>query len=262
MRQVILGNTRTKMTNQQGRKWALTLNNYTEDNYATLLHTFKDKNWNYIIGKEVGKENNTPHLQIFIESKTPIRFNTIKKINDKLHIEKARGSTEQNFIYCSKEGNYETNIIMEGIIKDPLQGKELYKYQKDILNIINNKPSGRKIHWFWEPDGNTGKTSFCKHICLTRKDAIYVSGKAADIKYAISDMKIKPKIILWDIPRSHMDYISYEAIESIKNGIFFNGKYESGMVIFNTPIIIIFSNGEPIKYKLSEDRWDIRKIII
>lgn len=250
------------MAQQQGRRWAITLNNYTEEEHATLRQTFINKDWLYIIGKELGKKEETPHLQIYIESKGAIRFSTVKNINTRLHIEKAKGTRKQNYDYCAKEGCFITNIEFDikDEIKDPLEGKELYKYQKDIMHIINNEASPRKIHWFWEPNGNTGKTSFCKHICITRKDAIYVSGKATDIKYAITDMKIKPKIILWDIPRSHMDYISYEAIESIKNGIFFNSKYESGMVIFNTPIIIIFSNGEPNQYKLSLDRWDIREI--
>lgn len=53
------------------------------------------------------------------------------------------------------------------------------------------------------------------------------------------------------------NYVSYEAIESVKDGIFFSGKYESGMTIFNQPHIICFANFAPDIGKMSSDRWKI-----
>jgi len=65
---------------------------------------------------------------------------------------------------------------------------------------------------------------------------------------------------VFDIPRTNIDYLNYEAIESIKNGCFFSGKYECTQVIMNCPHVIIFANSPPLEHKLSIDRWHIINI--
>lgn len=246
---------------QRSRSWCFTLNNYTVDDITHITHTFEQ----YVFQEETG-ENGTPHLQGVIWSKNAKTFKVIKKLfnNDKVHIEKCKNLPASKN-YCSKKGTRtgevyrnddKENQIPE--VKDPMDGLELKDWQIQINTILDEKPDDRKIYWFYEENGNVGKTTFAKHLCLTKPNCIYVSGKASDIKCAIAQLKIKPEIIIWDIPRSIDDqYISYEAIESIKNGIFFSGKYESGMVIYNIPHVIIFSNNEPNLTKLSEDRWEI-----
>lgn len=77
------------------------------------------------------------------------------------------------------------------------------------------------------------------------------------MKYAITCMKIKPRVILIDYARDQESHISWQGIEEIKNGIFFNSKYESSMVIYNSPHVICFANFKPQEYKLSKDRWNI-----
>lgn len=91
-------------------------------------------------------------------------------------------------------------------------------------------------------------------------NAIYVQGKASDIKAAIVAMAVKPTIVIFGLPRSMEDYVSYEAIESVKDGIFFSGKYESGMCLFKPPHILIFANFMPDESKLSSDRWRITRL--
>jgi hypothetical protein len=70
-----------------------------------------------------------------------------------------------------------------------------------------------------------------------------------------------PRIIIFDIPRVNEGGVSYQAIEKLKNGYFFSGKYESGMCRFNSPHLIIFSNDPPVMEKLSEDRWVVNKLV-
>lgn len=85
----------------QGRNWCFTLNNYTEDEVASI-QALEVK---YIIyGKEVG-ENGTPHLQGFINFDKPTRLAACKKINERAHWEICKGSSEQNITYCSKQGD-------------------------------------------------------------------------------------------------------------------------------------------------------------
>jgi len=100
----------------QGRRFCLTLNNWTESEYSKI-HDYLTTKTFWIIGKEIGSENNTPHLQIYFEHKTPIAFKTIKNICNRVHIEKAKGNLKQNYDYCSKEGNFETNITESDLEK-------------------------------------------------------------------------------------------------------------------------------------------------
>lgn len=258
------GNTYTPTLNLiRSRKWCFTLNNYednSEEKIVTQLH-----NDLYIIGKEIG-ESGTPHLQGYLEFKNARSFASVKKILPSAHIEKARGTRKDNFIYCSKEGNYITNItdiILPKKVKDPLDGKTLYRWQKDIINLIKTEPDDRTINWFWEADGNKGKTSLCKHLCMTT-NCIILNGKANDMFNGIIDWKMKkgdyPEIIIIDIPRCNIEYVSWTAIEKIKDGLFYSGKYEGGMVVMNPPHIICMANSEPPREKLSLDRWNIIEV--
>ena len=52
----------------------------------------------------------------------------------------------------------------------------------------------------------------------------------------------------------------YCAIENLKDGVVFSGKYESKSYCTRIPHVIIFSNILPIPHVLSFDRWDIRMI--
>lgn len=133
--------------------------------------------------------------------------------------------------------------------------EKLRPWQTDVLTLLAEDPDDRKIHWYFDAEGKKGKTSLAKHICCNMKPALYVQGKSADIKSAIASMDIKPKIVIFGLPRSLEDYVSYEAIESCKDGIFFSGKYESGMVLYAPPHVIIFANFLPDTSKLSADRW-------
>lgn len=100
----------------RARRFCLTLNNYSEKEEFDISEHMNTKHF-WIIGKEVGSENNTPHLQIYFESKNPIAFKTIKNWNNRLHIEVAKGSRRANYNYCSKEGNFKTNIKEEDLEK-------------------------------------------------------------------------------------------------------------------------------------------------
>jgi len=254
----VRGNTKPS---PRSRKWCFTLNNWTEEEYKTLIETFKAKQWQYIVGKESGTQE-TQHLQGFFESKSAVKFDFLKKLMPRAHLEKAKGSAKHNFDYCSKEGDFVHNMpfVRTEPLRDPLDGKDLYEFQKEIIEIIKGKPDDRTVYWFWDSQGCKGKTSLAKHICMNY-NAIYVQGKAADIKYGIMDM-IKTKggveIVIMGLPRSYEQFVSYDAIESCKDGIFYSNKYESGMCMFNPPHMIVLANFAPDMEKLSADRWVIK----
>lgn len=255
--------TRGNTCNPRGRKWVFTLNNYTEDEY-NLLKNYCTQKTHYIIGREIGENNETPHLQGYISHKNPLDFKSIKNICARLHLEKAKGNDDENYLYCSKEGNFETNML------PPLKTRLLSLYenitwkdwQNEVLEIINTKPDPRKIYCYVDIEGNSGKSFLCKYIDLIY-DVIIAEGKKEDIFHQINQLmteKKEPYIVIVDVPRSQSNYINYTAIEKVKNGHLYSGKYEGGKCIFETPHVFIFCNQLPNLHELSADRWVIKHI--
>lgn len=251
---------RGNTSNPRSRKWVVTLNNWTEEEYKSMKGYFStQKHW--IIGKE---NQGTPHLQAFFESKNAVGFNTLKKLLPRAHIEKAKGDHLENLAYCSKEGDYETNI------SPPLNERLLTKYnntvwkpwQQEILDILTKEPDSRTIHCVVDTVGNSGKSYLCKYIDL-KYDVILASGKKDDIFNQVKlymEQAKEPKIVLLDVPRSQQGFISWGAIEALKNGHLYSGKYEGGKLIFDNVHVVIFMNSAPPTYELSNDRWKIHHI--
>jgi len=79
--------------------------------------------------------------------------------------------------------------------------------------------------------------------------------------HMISKFQNKRKIILVDCPRSQQDYLNYGALEQIKTGLIFSGKYEGTQLVFNCPHVIVFANAPPQNLDcFSSDRWNIVNI--
>ncbi len=259
-----VGNTKTSRI--RSRSWFFTYNNYKKIDITNLVAQFTDSFCEYVFQEEIG-DNQTIHLQGVIRFKNPIGIAFQKNYPIEIHWERCR-SWPQAVKYCTKRdtrnGDILTNIKnlkIRPTIVDPLKGKTLHKFQSDILIIISTSPDNRKIYWYYEPIGCSGKTSLAKHLVLKHK-AIVVGGRLKDAQYAITELvkSRDPKIVIFDIPRSQLNHVSYAAIESIKNGLFFNSKYESGMCIFNIPHVIVFANSSPCIGELSLDRWIIKRI--
>lgn len=85
------------------RTWCFTVNNWMEED----LEMIKEIPYNYIVvGKEIG-ENQTPHLQGYIELENAKSFKAIKKIfPEKTHLEPRKGTALQASDYCKKDGDY------------------------------------------------------------------------------------------------------------------------------------------------------------
>ncbi|AXH75959.1 MAG: putative viral replication protein [Cressdnaviricota sp.] len=240
------------------KRWCFTLNNYSTEEYSSIVLAAQDACVKYIIGKEIS-ESGTPHLQGFIRFEFKKRPKSIFN-NERIHWEKCRGNDKVNFRYCSKENNY----ISHGFPKPIKVINPDRDWEIEILKIIKEEPDDRSIYWYWSKEGNVGKTAFCKYLTV-KHEAIALSGKGADVRNGICEhLKHKgetPNLVVFPIPRSYnSDYLSYESIENIKDMYFYSGKYEGGMVCGNAPHLFIFSNNEPDYDKLSEDRWIVREI--
>lgn len=88
---------------KKARGWVLTLNNYTEDE-VTAFDAIKSQY--KIRGFEVAPSTNTPHLQGYVYFKHQIVWKRLNKAIPRGRWRIAKGTAEQNRVYCSKEGKF------------------------------------------------------------------------------------------------------------------------------------------------------------
>lgn len=248
-------------TNIKGRNWLLTWNNHKEDDLKWLEQYTQVNCKDYAYQEEIG-EKGTPHLQIFLEYHNPRHFNSVKEDFKLCHVEQCKNKLACK-LYCQKKETRNGITKKKEGPKDPLKDLELRDWQKEVIDLMTTEPNDRIIYWFFDPVGNKGKTTLAKHLCINYPNQVlYLSGKANDIKYGVANFieKNKLKLAIFDYTRSQEEYISYEALESIKNGIFFNTKYESGMVVYDVPHVVVLANFRPDMTKLSADRWVLKEV--
>jgi len=241
--------------------WVSTFYWSDEVDKLRFIDWIKKKAKVYYIGFEQCPTTGRDHLQVFFEynTKRGVCKNTLINAWPKTYFRRCYADFYANTSYCGKSGVYITNVKELKLIT------EFLPWHHEILDLLKTEPDFRTIHWYYENEGCTYKTALAKYICVKYKNvALIVSGKSTDCKNAIlqfhKDKKEYPEIIIFDIPRCNLNHVSYEALESIKNGLFYSGKYEGGMCIFNNPHIICFANEEPEYHKLSEDRWHVVQI--
>lgn len=137
----------------------------------------------------------------------------------------------------------------------------LRPWQEDLVEILSTPPHPRQIMWYWDPNGNAGKTTFARWLMtsplFTKKVAYFRGGKHADVAYAYN----YEEVVIFDYCRDSLEFISYSVLEHLKDGMIFSTKYEATKKIFNTPHVLVFANQEPNRSKLSQDRWNVHQIL-
>lgn len=176
----------------RSKRWCFTLNNFTEDDEIWLLNLYEngDMDVSYLIFEEEHMQDGTPHLQGYIEFNKRKRMQQVKNaINQRAHVEVARGTPQQNIAYCSKEGDPyefgdhtsagETNqwahirtLVHEGNLE---QIEELYfgtyvQHMKALEALCTryavqappwDGDLKEKNLWIWGPPG-VGKSRYCR----------------------------------------------------------------------------------------------------
>lgn len=265
-----LGNTITKPDEKkkkkqsvQSKRWVFTFNNYTIEDIEQIETVFKIKCKKYIFQKEIGQSGNH-HLQGAIWTYERLRP-TEMGLSKSIHWESMKGTDDDATNYCQKKDTAVGEIYKFGFPK-PLKQIILRDWQIELFERIKLPADDRKVIWVYNESGNVGKSVFCKYCVMNLKSVCFVDGvKKADIINGIFEYQGDlgdDTVVLFDIPRNCGSKICYSAIESIKNGLIYNTKYETGSKIFNSPHIVIFSNEKPILDKtLSVDRWEIYEIL-
>lgn len=163
----------------RSRGWAMTLNNYTEEQVEKLRKWFEQECTYAVIGREVGEEG-TRHLQISAEFRNMKSLAVIKKVIKELHCEHRKGTKEQSANYCKEDGDFiEIGVLKneQGKRTDIMIVKEAVKEGKSMREIIDMTNSYQalrhaevlkkyirlpkdwkpEVHWFYGSTG-TGKS--------------------------------------------------------------------------------------------------------
>ena len=254
------GNTKNCRVNseRQYNYWCFTLNNYTNEQSEQLEHILKSECRWFIFQEEKGEEG-TPHLQGIVNLAKKQRLTGLKKIDPRIHWEPTK-SVKASIAYCIKNETRCGRQWIHGIeVPEEIEVEKPKGWQLHVMDIINSKPDKRTIHWFWESVGGVGKSELCKYL-VVKHNALMLTGKSNDMYNMLAKHPTRRKLIICDIPRSSIGYINYAAIEQIKNGLVFSGKYEGTQLVFNTPHVIVFANEAPDYSQMSGDRWNVVNI--
>ena len=86
------------------------------------------------------------------------------------------------------------------------------------------------------------------------------------MKYGMGEMMkqnqgVAPRVVFIDIPRTSKGHVSYQGIEELKNGCCYSTKYESGMLLFEPPHVVVFANDPPQEGMFSADRLHVHELL-
>lgn len=138
----------------RSRGWCFTINNYTYEDMDNLVFMCDFARY-LIVGFEKGKKG-TDHIQGFVYFNDAKTFQRIKKYIPGAHIERAKGSVEDNFEYCSKDDEYyeygekplQGSIgrdKMEHVMKNPYENIHVYvQYRKVYKELQREEKKNKK----------------------------------------------------------------------------------------------------------------------
>lgn len=250
------------------RSWCFTYNNPTisPTSLISLLQEGHDT-LKIVFQLERGETTGTEHYQGVIQYRHQVAFKTLKGIEPTIHWEPCR-NLRASLAYSTKADTRVSGPWCVGWnpgeqIRTLLESN-FSDWQRDLHRLVGgDEPHPRFIYWCWEQRGGVGKTAWCKWAAVHRS-ALVLGGKSADIKFGVAQ-RVRERgglgLAIFHFTRTVESYVSYEALEAVKDGIFFSGKYEGGMVVYDTPHVVCFANFPPDIGKLSVDRWRIYHIV-
>ena len=249
------------LRDQRARSWCFTYNNPPID-WQQLHQLLEIGRILKLVGQRERGESGTEHYQGVVQYENQIRFSSLKAVDPSIHWEPCR-NLRAALKYATKD---DTRIdgpwSLGWKIPDPIRHishGNLRHWQSDVLQLIQGEPNDRLVYWLFELGGGVGKTAFAKYLAI-KHGALVLGGRGSDIKYGVGKWirsHGELRCAVFHFTRSVEGYVSYQAIEEVKDGIFYSSKYESEMVVFNPPFILCLANFPPEMEKLSADRWKV-----
>jgi len=180
----------------RSRAFCFTLNNYTEEDYESVIG-YPTKYT--IVGKEVG-EQGTPHLQGYFYLHEAKTITALKKPFPRIHFEIAKGNAQQNYDYCSKEGDF----IEKGI--KPMSQKEKGDLGKKAIAERWALAKAGKFEELPPENIKTYEYIYSKAIEAKDRDSLDNEwifgesgcGKSSHVRANYKDIYLKPMSKWWD----------------------------------------------------------------
>lgn len=127
-------------------------------------------------------------------------------------------------------------------------------WQEDVIKMVSSPcDNDRVINWYYDENGNAGKTVLAKFL-TTNHGALFLSNqKSADVACIYDGHPI----VCFNFSRTTCDRINYEIMENLKDGILMSGKYQPVQKVFKSPHVLVFANFKPKEEAMSSDRWNV-----
>lgn len=189
--------------------YVFTVNNWTDDDIACIMSMEEDPSVTYyIVGFEVG-EQGTPHLQGYVHFSSKIYFNSMSKKIPRARIDPAKGTPQQNYDYCSKDGDFyqygqlpcqgrANKQLIESVMKDPYSNFHLYnQYRKAYreLQYREKKQHERRIYLldYAERFHIMDECTSCIYIPTDKYD-LYTDEQVVILEY---DATCRDEVVRW-----------------------------------------------------------------
>lgn len=133
----------------------------------------------------------------------------------------------------------------------------LWDWQRDALAEVLSDVSDRRVFWYVDHSGCSGKSTLAQQLVQLHGAAIFTNGRYSDLAYAYD---YEPIVVL-DLPRDIGELKDiYSFVEALKNGFITSTKYESKTKFFKPPTVVVFSNHPPAEGALTHDRLKLTDI--
>jgi len=245
----------------QYKTWCLTWNNPPVETIETVEHVLRNECDYYAFQLELAPETGTPHWQMILSFKRRLRMTQVKQLlGPEVHCE-ATKNTLASIKYCLKvasraPGEVPHTFNLPGNAEEVVC-PEVWGFWKDFTEKLVTTPAdARKITCIIGRKGNEGKSSWAKHMVM-KHGALVLSGNTRDMAAFVDQHPGRRRYFIFDVSRADFDHLNYSAIEKLKNGMLFSGKYKGALTVFNPPHIVLLMNWPPRYEALSADRWEV-----
>lgn len=133
----------------------------------------------------------------------------------------------------------------------------LFPWQAEILDLLEQPPSPREIHFYIESEGSVGKSEIVNYILAKYETSMCtIPMKLSDLANMIPETTT---IFMLDVPRDWGKeiHLPYSFLEALKDRRISSGKYEGSCKGFRYMHVLVFSNFEPEFPSLSKDRFKL-----
>ena len=157
---------------------------------------------------------------------------------------------------CASYPKFVAQYVTDNRPKPEVRSFPLRPWQQTLYAKLVLPPDPREIIFIVDKTGNQGKSWFARYYMQMHSNAqIVIPGRKADMAYTIRE---EARVLFFDCPRSKQgEFIQYDFLEELKNGLFFSSKYESKTKVMKCPHVVVLMNERPDETKLSRDRYSI-----